>query len=78
MTTDVQLYDDVVDMWRTSVFTGGKEVQEETTMVSLLDSEIPILVEFAKDNDLQSIQVCSANIGMISTYQKRYSKGDRT
>lgn len=69
-----ELYDSVVDLWRSGIFTGGKEIHETTTMQAVLDTDIPTLVAWAHDNDLQYIKVISTNIGMIRTYQKRYKQ----
>jgi len=69
-----ELYDSTVDVWRTSIFTGGEEVQETTTMEHLLECGIPTLVAWVHDNDLQYIKVVSSNIGMIRTYQKRFKE----
>lgn len=66
------IYEDVVDLWRKSVFTGGEEVKEETTLSALLKCGVPMLVEFARDLDIQYVKICSTNIGMIRTYQKRF------
>lgn len=67
------LYDEAVDLIRLSVFTDGKEVREITTLTDLRESKNPLLVAFEADNDIQQMQICSANIGMIRTYQKRYA-----
>jgi hypothetical protein len=68
------IYEDVVDLWRQSVLTGGSETREDASLTALLSCDIPLLVEFAKDNDLQYMKIVSTNIGMIRTYQKRYRK----
>jgi hypothetical protein len=68
------IYDSVVDVWRIGIFTGGREVQETTTMEELLGIGIPTLTAWVHDNDLQYIKIVSTNIGMIRTYQKRYKE----
>jgi hypothetical protein len=71
------LYDEVVDLWRTSVLTNGGVVQTETTLTELRESGIPLLVEFEKDIDIQYMKICSTNYGMIRTYQKRFLKKEK-
>lgn len=68
------IYDDVIDLTRKSVFTGGEEIKEEASLKQLQVSGMAILEGFANDNDIQYMQICSTNIGMIRTYQKRYRK----
>lgn len=68
------IYDDVIDLTRQSVFTGGEEIKEEASLRQLQVSGVAILEAFANDNDIQYMQICSTNIGMIRTYQKRYKQ----
>jgi hypothetical protein len=34
----------------------------------------PIIAAFLADDDIQEITICSANLGIVNTYQKRYAK----
>ena len=77
MSNPLDLYEDHVDLKRSGVFTAGKEIKEVASLSDLLNSRIPVLREWALDNDLQYIQICSTNIGMIRTYQKRYRRGEK-
>jgi len=71
-----QLYEDTVDLVRMSVFTGGKEVRETTTLDALRQCDIPTLVAWANDDDLQVLTVASTNIGTHRTYQKRFKRAE--
>ena len=35
---------------------------------------IPVLQAWLADDDLQSLKICSTNIGFIREYQKRYAR----
>lgn len=34
----------------------------------------PIIAAFLADNDIQEITICSSNLGIVNTYQKRYCR----
>jgi hypothetical protein len=46
-----------------------KEVVKHTDLPA-----IPVLQAWLADDDLQSLRVCSTNIGFIREYQKRYAR----
>ena len=45
--------------------------QETVSLEKLKTSKIGVLREWANDDDLQYLQICSTNIGFVRTYEKQ-------
>jgi hypothetical protein len=72
--TSEELYEDTVDLSGVSAIAGNLNGQT-TTLTEMRASGNPLLVSFASDIDIQSMEVVSTNIGFIRRYQKRYKSG---
>lgn len=66
------MYADEVDVQVESMLTG--EHTDIESLEDLRNSGIGVIREWANDNDLQYLRVCSTNIGFIRTYQKRFKR----
>lgn len=66
------MYDDNVEVSVNSAIS-GKHTDIES-LEAMRNDTIPLLAAFARDDEIQYMQIVSTNIGMIRTYQKRYKK----
>ena len=67
--------------YQQAIWTKGKSVfvdEQDWTRLELTSPTLDTLAivrAFIEDDDLQEITVCSANLGMVRTFQKRYAAG---
>jgi hypothetical protein len=65
----VKFYSDQVTVDVKSAISGT--YTETVSLEQLKTSEIGVLREWANDDDLQYLRICSTNIGFVRTYEKQ-------
>jgi len=65
---NLSIYDPEIDCKTSSILSGK---HDEVTHFSELP-DIPVIKAWLADDDLQSLQVCSTNIGFVKEFQKRF------
>jgi hypothetical protein len=68
----MSLYSDTVSVEVASMLS-GKHTDTES-LAELKQSTIGVLREWANEDDLQYLRVCSTNIGFVRTYQKQFER----
>jgi hypothetical protein len=74
----LDIYQDEVKVDVKSMICGKYTKTESLTELCKNKKKIPkVLIEWAKDNDLQYLKICSTNIGFIHEYSKQYKKSEK-
>jgi hypothetical protein len=74
----LDIYQDEVKVDVKSMICGKYTKTESLTELCEENEKTPgVLTEWAKDNDLQYLKICSTNFGFIHEYSKQYKKSEK-
>ena len=68
----MKIYSDTVTVDVKSAISGTHK--DTVSLEQLKTSGIGVLREWANDDDLQYLRICSTNIGFMRTYEKSYER----
>jgi hypothetical protein len=70
---NLEIYSPMIECDTVSALSGKHSEQVPHTAAQF--REIPVLREWLADDDLQQIQIVSANIGFVRTFKKAFNLG---